>query len=171
MAGFLKEQTMSYLALVALVLSAEPTPDSPVSPASPSSSTWTALGPGVGYSQRSLERSKPARLHVVRVDPRVAKLTLGIASRDGRSRTAAEWADELGLVVAINAGMFEAKDHRTHVGRLVDGAHVDQGVYNRYQSALLVTRKRRACPKPSWWTSTRPARGRWPPPTAPWSKT
>ena len=115
--------------------------------AEPATGVWTPLAPGVEYAQRALDPKKPARLHVVRVDPEKAELKLGIASRDGRGRTAAAWADELGLLVVTNAGMFDVGDHVKHVGRLVDGAHVNQGAYNGYQSALLFHPKKEGLPK------------------------
>ncbi len=101
---------------------------------------WKVLGPGVEYAAIQLV-AKPSRgdgrLHVVRIDPAVADLTLALASaRDGGTATAGTWCRREGLLVAINAGMYET-DHRSNVGRLVDDAHVNQGRWNAYQSVLL----------------------------------
>ena len=50
-------------------------------------------------------------LHVVRIDPAKATLRVGLASQEKVSnRTAGAWADGLGLIVAINAGMFDLED-------------------------------------------------------------
>lgn len=101
---------------------------------------WTSLGPGVEYATFALV-GKPSlgdgRLHVVRVDPAVAELTLGLSSAtDAGPETAGAWCARGGLVAAINAGMFET-DHRSNVGRLVHGAHVNQPRWNAYQSVLV----------------------------------
>ncbi len=109
---------------------------------------WTALGPGVEYSKRPFDPKQPlVLLHVVRVDPEKAELTLGIASREGHAGTAGEWADSLHLVAVVNAGMFDTGNRLGHVGRLVDGKHVNQGDYNAYQSALLIHPKKPGLPK------------------------
>jgi hypothetical protein len=99
------------------------------------------LQPGVEYGTLTLT-ARPAAgdglLHVVRVDPAQAELALGLASRDGRLRTAARWAESSGLSVVINAGMYET-DYRSNVGRLVDGSHVNQRRWKRaYQSVLVL---------------------------------
>lgn len=112
-----------------------------------SAAPWTQLAAGIEYSARPFDHDKPkVMLQVVRVDPALAELKLGLASRDGAEHTAAAWADQLGFLATINAGMFE-KDHRKNVGRLVDGAHVNHGEYNAYQSALLINPKKPGLPK------------------------
>lgn len=104
------------LALVALALLAAP--------------DWRPIAPGVEY--RVFEA-----LHVVRIDPAVAQLSLHARSElGGAPRTAAQWSKERGLVVAMNAGMFHG-DHSSHVGYLRHGKHVNQKTWNGYQSVLV----------------------------------
>lgn len=98
----------------------------------PAPQTWRAVAEGVEYAL--IEET----LHVVRIDTRAGKaqVRLVTSSKEGvPNRTAGQWADAVGLVVAINAGMFET-DHASNVGYMRDGAHVNNGTWNDYQSIL-----------------------------------
>jgi hypothetical protein len=65
------------------------------------------------------------------------ELKVGLASEQKvAKRTAAEWADGLGLMVTINAGMFSLEDQTANVGYLRNGEHLNQPKWNKYQSAL-----------------------------------
>lgn len=90
--------------------------------------SWKPVQPGVEYATID-------SLHVVRVDPRVARLTAGIASEGHPMQTAAQWCGMAHLSVAINLGMFNA-DQRTHTGYLRDGKHVNNPAVNDYRSVL-----------------------------------
>jgi hypothetical protein len=98
------------------------------------------LQPGVEYGTLRLTKRPEAgdgMLHLVRIDPAVAELDLGLASQTGQLRTAAQWAHAKDFSVVINAGMYET-DYRSNVGRLVHGAHVNQGPWKKsYQSVLV----------------------------------
>lgn len=101
---------------------------------------WRSLGPGVEYATFQLV-AKPSlgdgRLHVVRVEPAQAQLTLALASAgDAGTATAGAWCQREGLLVAINAGMYET-DHLSNVGHLAHAGHVNQARWNAYQSVLL----------------------------------
>lgn len=88
--------------------------------------------------QPGVEWATVDSMTVVRVDTAKAPLVLGLASRDeGGNRTTAKWADALGLVVAINAGMYD-KDLKSNVGHLHAGPHVNRKAWNDYQSALVI---------------------------------
>lgn len=100
---------------------------------------WTSLAAGVEYRTFVLdpEAKTPGTLHVVRIEPATAPLALGLASEDRRGkRTARQWCDDLHAVAVVNAGMFQT-DQLHNVGRLVNGAHVNQARWNDYRSALL----------------------------------
>ncbi|MCU0697123.1 MAG: phosphodiester glycosidase family protein [Myxococcaceae bacterium] len=98
------------------------------------------LQPGVEYGTLTLTKRPEAgdgKLHVVRVDPALAELDLGLASQTGQLRTAAQWAHAKDFSVVINAGMYET-DYRSNVGRLVHGEHVNQRPWKKsYQSVLV----------------------------------
>lgn len=100
--------------------------------------TWTSLGPGVEHAALKLD-DKPSHgdgmLQVVRIDPKVAVLELGMASHDAPARSAAAWAERKGWVAAINAGMYQ-NDHLANVGFLRHGSHVNNGRWNAYESVL-----------------------------------
>ncbi len=97
------------------------------------------LAPGVEYGTTQWVEAPAISdgvLHVVRIDPKKVDLRVGLASREGvKNRTAGEWADGLGLMVAINAGMFST-DYLSNVGYLRSGTHLNNASWNKYQSAL-----------------------------------
>ncbi len=100
---------------------------------------FQTLQPGVEYAVATLVEKPEAgdgKLHVVRIDPSVASLDLGLASESGAMRTAAQWSDQREFSVVINAGMFET-DYRSNVGRLVHGTHVNQRPWKKSYQAVL----------------------------------
>jgi hypothetical protein len=107
-------------------------------------SEWKPISPGVEYRTFTLEAK--SELHVVRLDPEKAPLAFGLKSKGGSAHTAAQWARAEHFSVAINAGMFD-KDQTSNVGRLVDGAHVNQAAFNHYQSVLVFGPKKAGLPR------------------------
>jgi hypothetical protein len=97
--------------------------------------TFQPLANGVEYTTID-------SFHIVRVDPKVAELKLVLASKEQvRSRTAGEWADDLGLVFAVNAGMFQT-DHLSNVGYCRDEKHENNPRWNEYQSVIAFEKGR-----------------------------
>lgn len=99
---------------------------------------WCSLAPGVDYRLYDFAPAgaPKGQLHVVRIDSGKAELAFGLSSREGTGpHTAADWARRGRFVATINAGMFDL-DHRSNVGRLVDGAHVNREPWNEYRSVL-----------------------------------
>lgn len=111
---------------------------------------WKPVASGVHYASFTLE-PKPAsgdgQLHVVRVDPKVAPLDVGLASENGGTlRTAKEWCEDKGFVVAINAGMYDT-DYSSNVGHLRHGDVVQRKAWNpTYQSVFVAQPKEKALP-------------------------
>jgi hypothetical protein len=102
--------------------------------------TWKEIAVAVEYATFRLVETPEhgdGLLHVVRVDPGRTWLRVVLASEEGvPNRTAGNWAEGLGLTVAINAGMF-ATDHRSNVGYLRRGSHLNQPRWSpKYQSVL-----------------------------------
>ena len=96
------------LALAAMLVVA-PLTDSSARAGARAQSTSSALqattttAPPSAYAQL---RPAPGdgKLHVVRIDPAVASIDLGLASESGAMRTAAQWSDQQDFSVVINAG-------------------------------------------------------------------
>lgn len=112
---------------------------------------WRPLGDGVWYAlikARSPAYVDAKDLHAVRIDPTRTRLRAVLASEsDRQSRTAREWADAHGLVVATNLGMFH-QDQLRHVGYLRRQSHVNSGVWVlKYQSALVFDPRSAGLPK------------------------
>ncbi len=101
---------------------------------------WTPVVPGVEYRAFVVEPS-PAQgdglAHVVRIDAAVAPLGFGLASEHGGTlRTAKEWCEDRGFVVAINAGMY-GTDYVSNVGYLKHRAHLNNRAWSRAYLSVL----------------------------------
>jgi len=103
--------------------------------------SWQTLQRGVeltSFTAGRLASGAPGRLYIVRVDPAAANVTVGLASEGhGGPRTAADWSRTSGFSVVINAGMFQT-DHRSNVGYLRHGQHLNNARWNDYQSVVAI---------------------------------
>jgi hypothetical protein len=90
--------------------------------------TWRPIAPGAEYGTLRVAIAPThgdGLLHVVRVDPAWARLTLRAASAGpGNNLTAAQWAQAGSYAAVINAGMYE-QDFTTHTGHLRIGGHIN----------------------------------------------
>ncbi len=98
---------------------------------------WSEVAPGVEAARFDVGEMRAAEdgdLVVVRVDPREARLTVLTAQTvgDDEDRSARRWAEDFGLLVVANSGMYQA-DRRTHVGFM----QVDGEVLNRFANDYL----------------------------------
>jgi hypothetical protein len=120
---------------------------------------WRLLLPGVEYLSIAVSPPLPigdSILHVVRIDPSIARLRVALASRDcGQARTAAAWCKASGLSVAINLGMFQANG-RSNVGYLRAGIHRNNPIWNGYRSAVGFYPKNATLPNMRWIDPTAP---------------
>ncbi len=92
---------------------------------------WKPLQPGAELAVF------PRSLYVVRIDPARAKLDAGLASAGAAPRTAGEWCRTRNYAVAINLGMFQ-QDHRSNVGYLRSGKHLNNKRWNDYRAVLAL---------------------------------
>ncbi|HEX7599422.1 MAG TPA: phosphodiester glycosidase family protein [Polyangia bacterium] len=109
---------------------------------------WKQLQPGLEFAVLALEPSAPDKpLTVVRIDPARARLrALVAAEQDGRERSAPNWCEREKLAAAINLGMFRL-DHRTNVGYLRTGKHINNHKWaSKYQSVLAFDPRRAGLP-------------------------
>lgn len=91
----------------------------------------------------------PRALYVVRIDPARAKLRAGLASEGVQPKTAGEWCRTAKYAVAINMGMFQL-DHRSNVGYLRNGKHLNNRRWNKYQSVLALNPAGNTLPSLLW---------------------
>jgi hypothetical protein len=138
---------MALLCAVALLRSAAPR-----AVAEPEVS-WRTLQPGVELASipaGTMPSGKKGLLYVVRVDPGRAKVGAGLASEgDAGVRTAGEWCRTSRFAVAINLGMYQT-DHRSNVGYLRHGRHVNNPRWNSYQSAVAINPSNPSLPPVLW---------------------
>jgi hypothetical protein len=105
----------------------------------PAADLWRELQPGLELARFDSGQRKPAPqgdLLVLRVDPDVWPLQVLATDLqpDGRERNVRQWCQDLDLVAAVNAGMYQA-DGRTHVGFCVIDGEVQNRFANDYLSA------------------------------------
>lgn len=101
--------------------------------------TLEPIAPGVEYGKTGDD------LHIVRIDPAKATLTVGLQSElKNAPRTAGQWADALNATVVINAGMFKLDDYVSNVGYLRHGKHLNNAHFNGHRSALAFSKGKAA---------------------------
>ena len=94
---------------------------------------WETLEPGLDlgtFASPVRSRTGDSLVHVLRVDPRQFDLVLRMSGATGEgseaNRTARAWAEDTGLVAAINASMFQT-DYLTSTELMVSAEHVNNG--------------------------------------------
>ncbi len=107
---------------------------------------WETLEPGLALGRFHLcdeQPEAPPALVVLRADPdRFAFRVLAASSTEERvSRTARDWAEVHDLAAVTNAGMFHP-DYSRHVGLMIVGDHVNNGVAVRSYRSVLAFRPR-----------------------------
>jgi len=129
-------------------------------PAGPPPITWRTLQPGVELAvipAGTAPSGQAGELYAVRVDPGRAKLSVGLASEGpGDPRTAEEWCRTARFAVAINLGMYQS-DHRSNVGYLRHGKHVNNPRWNDYRSAVAIHPTEPSLP-PVLWVDLEPSK-------------
>ena len=130
----------------------------PARAACPETLRWRRLQAGIAYATVDVAcAGKPAEpvkvrdrsLHVVRVTPAKVRLrALMTSALEGQQNlTAAQWAKKHRLALVINLGMYQ-NDHKTHVGHLRAGKHVNSKRWvPSYQSVLAFRPRQSGIPK------------------------
>lgn len=106
-------------------------------PAAAADARWVELGRGLELAHFPLEGHgfPDAKVHVLRIDPKLWELTLhGLPRGESGGYTAREWTRREGLAAAINAGMYQV-DYRTHSGYFAADETVFSRGVNPYLSA------------------------------------
>jgi hypothetical protein len=101
-------------------------------------SDWKTLAAGMDLKYVTAKKPSSvgdSRIVILRMDPNLWQLEDVGISQTGESagHTAREWSQTHNFSAAINAGMF-ASDHRTHLGYMRSGTHVNNNHSNAYQS-------------------------------------
>src|SRR5207237_217162 len=114
---------------------------------SSASGSWNPVSAGVEIGRFPAPGSGGREMHVMRVDPATVELVLLSASVAGHEPlTADQWAKKYGLLVVINAGMFNT-DHATHTGYMKQAdAVLSANVRKDYSSAAAFLPLDKECP-------------------------
>jgi len=109
--------------------------------------TWRSLEPGLDLAaiKAPVKSSHgDSTITVVRIDPRRFRFKL-ISAKELKTgnRPASGWAKRFGLLAAVNAGMF-LQDHKTSVGFMRNGAHVNNPRMAREMNLVLAFNPRAA---------------------------
>lgn len=115
-----------------------------------SAGPWKQLEEGLEFATFKADLAPPvgdSTITVLRIDPNLWELRVlsESASPISQPHTARGWCDELGLVAAINAGMFQG-DGATHVGYMRTASHTNCGKWNDYMSAAAFGPRRNGLP-------------------------
>jgi hypothetical protein len=117
--------------------------------ATPRDRAWRELAPGLDlgrFSSRALSPEDDGDVVVLRVDPTLWDLAYHTApDHGGQNRSVRAWVEELDLVAAVNAGMYQ-EDRLSHVGFLQIDGKVRNGTPNDYLSAAVCGPLRRGDP-------------------------
>jgi hypothetical protein len=89
-----------------------------------------------------------SKIRVVTIDPRIYRCRLLSSSELGHPPlTISEWCKRYGLAAGVNAGMFML-DHRTNVGYMKNGEHVNNGrLCSEYKSVALFEPRKDDAPR------------------------
>ncbi len=102
---------------------------------------WKILGEGLSFVEMDApEKSilNDSKLTIVKIDPLKYRFSLLSASENGRkSRTAEEWAQEFGMSLTVNAGMYSTSNGRTNKGYMKNYNHVNNHRFNKAYNVMM----------------------------------
>lgn len=83
-----------------------------------------------------------SKIRVLRIDPQRYQLRLLSASafENGRPQSAKQWSQQIGLVAAINASMYQ-EDYKSSVSLMRSGAHINNPRLSKGMTILAFDRK------------------------------
>ncbi|MBN2364974.1 MAG: hypothetical protein EH225_02490 [Calditrichaeota bacterium] len=104
------------------------------------SKLWTEIQPGLclGIFQAPVKAEHgDSKIRIIKINPDSFDIDLYCSSEyDNKPRTLRQWAEEFGLIAAINAGMF-ATDLSTSIGFLKSHTHVNNPKINSSYKTIL----------------------------------
>lgn len=102
---------------------------------------WKALQDGLMFCEiEAPEKSgvNDSKLTLVRIDPKKYNFSLLSASEHGRmNRSAEDWAQEFGMSIIVNAGMFKPNNARTNKGYMKNYRHVNNPRLNHAYNVMM----------------------------------
>jgi len=103
---------------------------------------WHELQKGISYWEPDApEKSilNDSKIFILKADPRVCKFRMLCSSEHGnQNRTADNWANDFGVNVVVNAGMFNMTNGRTNKGYLRNYSHINNSKFNGYYNVMMV---------------------------------
>ena len=102
---------------------------------------WHLLGKGLSFCEiEAPEKSfvNDSHLFILRADPSICDFELLCSSEHGKkNRPADQWANEFGMEVTVNAGMFSLSNGRTNKGYLKNYSHFNNSKRNGGYNVLM----------------------------------
>lgn len=102
---------------------------------------WKTVDEGVWYVEMDApEKSilNDSKLTILKIDPAKYRFTLLSASEHGRkNRTAEEWAQEFGMTITVNAGMYSTSNARTNKGYMKNYGHLNNHRFNKAYNVMM----------------------------------
>jgi hypothetical protein len=89
-----------------------------------------------------------SKIFILKADPRLCNFRMLSSSEHGKqNRPADVWAKDFGVSVAVNAGMFNIRNHRTNKGYLKNYSHTNNSKLNgSYNVVMAMNPKRKSDP-------------------------
>jgi hypothetical protein len=111
---------------------------------------WVRLEPGLEFGAFISPQKSPVGdnlIRILKIDPKRFQFRLlnASASPGGKRLSAKQWAQQNGMVAAINASMYQA-DKRTSVSLMKTFGHVNNSWYSKDRALLVFDPKKKSLP-------------------------
>ena len=108
---------------------------------------WKTLDDGLWYCEIDApEKSilNDSKLSILKVDPHKNRFSLLSASEHGRkNRTAEDWAQEFGMKIIVNAGMYNTSNARSNKGYMKNYTHTNNHRFNKSYNVMMALNPRK----------------------------
>jgi hypothetical protein len=103
---------------------------------------WKQLSPGLDYTEiygPHISKFSDSKVSVLKINPQYFDFSLVASTQfDSTQKTIKQWCDTMGLIAAINAGMYSLKDHISGTGYMQTYDHINNPVFKESFNALAV---------------------------------
>ncbi|MGD0341178.1 MAG: phosphodiester glycosidase family protein [Bacteroidales bacterium] len=83
-----------------------------------------------------------SKIIILRIDPKYYEFKLISAKEKNEPNiTAKEWSKTRGLIAVVNAGMYQSRDNKTHVGYMRNYDFVNNGQFSKDNTVIAFNRK------------------------------
>jgi hypothetical protein len=103
--------------------------------------SWKTMDEGLWFCQMDAPEQSflnDSKLTILKIDPLKYKFSLLSSSEHGKkNRTAEEWAQEFGMNITVNAGMYNVYNSRTNKGYMKNYSHLNNHHFNKSYNVMM----------------------------------